>query len=655
MTRVKPLPSPPARSLAWLPAALALLLASFAWCARVQRSAPLWWSVVGVALALLSWWGVLMAWRRRAGRPLVTEVVPPVRQHYVQAVVQLLLYGYWGYWWVADGVRPIYDQAPLILAQLVFLYAFDGLWQWSRGRAWRLASGPVPIVLSTNLFIWFRDDWFVWQFVMITVGLWGKEFVRWTRDGRRTHVFNPSGFGLMCAASVLIATGTTDLTWAKPLAAELGVAHIFVVLFVLGLVVQFCFAVTLMTLSAALVMIACNLLYTELTGVYLFASSNLPAAAFLGLLLLMTDPSTSPRSNVGRAIFGCGYGLGYVVFFELLGAIGAPELYAKLYPVPLLNLTVRALDRFATRGRVGRLEHAWRHGLPARVGNWLHMAIWAGTFVTMLATGYVEAPHPGDSVAFWKRARHEGRHDAERKLVMVVGSRAKAPNVPAAERAAACNELGILSLTADTSADAASRARQAAQWFAEGAALGGDAATINLVQHFLANFVHRSDPELARALQRCQQLAMAGDGHAAYLIGVAVEYGAGVAPDAIGALGMYRRMGHADALAAEAAARIALRTGQGRVVAPFVAALERGVAVHRPASCYQLAFLCWRGLGVPADPARAASLLQSARSLGYQPALAVELESDARPPSYVLPRRKQIGYPEWATAFPLNG
>ena len=154
----------------------------------------------------------------------------------------------------------------------------------------------VPIVLSTNLFIWFRDDWFVWQFAMVTAGLLGKEFIKWTREGRRTHVFNPSGFGLACAATVLIATNSVDLTWAKPLATTIEVPGIYLFIFGIGLIVQYFFRVTLMTFAAAAVMIGAGLLYTQVTGVYLFASSNLPAAAFLGLHLLMTDPSTSPRT-----------------------------------------------------------------------------------------------------------------------------------------------------------------------------------------------------------------------------------------------------------------------------------------------------------------------------------------------------------------------
>src|SRR5690606_9886746 len=109
---------------------------------------------------------------------------------------------------------------------------------------------------------------FVFQFAMVSAGLLGKEFVRWTREGRRTHVFNPSGFGLACAATVLIATGTTDLTWAKPLATTIEVPGIYLFIFALGLVVQHFFRVTLMTFAAVLVMVGINVAYTQATGVY---------------------------------------------------------------------------------------------------------------------------------------------------------------------------------------------------------------------------------------------------------------------------------------------------------------------------------------------------------------------------------------------------
>ena len=104
----------PSKRLGWLPAALALLLGAFALCPRVQRSEHLWWAFVGVSAALVGWWAALRLVRRARGGGLETLVIPPVRQHYIQACVQLVLYGYWGWMWVVDGVRPKkYVRVPM--------------------------------------------------------------------------------------------------------------------------------------------------------------------------------------------------------------------------------------------------------------------------------------------------------------------------------------------------------------------------------------------------------------------------------------------------------------------------------------------------------------------------------------------------------------
>ena len=82
-----------------------------------------------------------------------------------------------------------------------------------RGRGaqpFGVGFGPFPIVFSTNLFLWFKDDWFLFQFLLIAVGFLGKAFVRWERDGRRVHIFNPSAFALALFSLVLIVTGTTS-------------------------------------------------------------------------------------------------------------------------------------------------------------------------------------------------------------------------------------------------------------------------------------------------------------------------------------------------------------------------------------------------------------------------------------------------------------
>ena len=76
----------------------------------------------------------------------------------------------------------------------LFAYAFDALLAWSRRDTYTLGFGPFPIIFSTNLFLWFKPDWFYLQFLMMAVGFAAKELIRWNKDGRRVHIFNPSSF-----------------------------------------------------------------------------------------------------------------------------------------------------------------------------------------------------------------------------------------------------------------------------------------------------------------------------------------------------------------------------------------------------------------------------------------------------------------------------
>ena len=57
---------------------------------------------------------------------------------------------------------------------------------------------PLGILLQTVVLpaYVFLGLWFLLQFVMLAVAALGKEFLRWQRDGRSTHIFNPSAFGL---------------------------------------------------------------------------------------------------------------------------------------------------------------------------------------------------------------------------------------------------------------------------------------------------------------------------------------------------------------------------------------------------------------------------------------------------------------------------
>ena len=268
-----------------LPFFLTLCLMLFLLDPEIYVNIQLRWSFWGVSLSLLIWQLWLLYRSAAVGRSLEIQI-RITRAHYVQAMVQLCIYLYWGWYW-----RSVYDQATLILAQLVFAYVFDMLLCWSRRSQWILGFGQFPIVLSTNLFLWFKDDWFIWQFAMIAVGQLGKEFFRWTKDGRVTHIFNPSGFSLTVFSIGLLATGNTELTWGREIAKTLlSPDSIYVVIFLLGLVVQYFFSVTLMTLAAVTALYLLNVIYTSATGVYYFIDINIPIAVFLGLHLLVTDP-----------------------------------------------------------------------------------------------------------------------------------------------------------------------------------------------------------------------------------------------------------------------------------------------------------------------------------------------------------------------------
>ena len=180
--------------------------------APVHQSPRLFWSFLGTGAALLAWNGVLLVSARRQHRRFTLEIVLR-KQHYVQALAHTSIFLYWGWYW-----RTVYESAYLIVAQILFAYAFDLLLAWSRRDAATLGFGPFPIVFSTNLFLWFRQDWFYLQFLMIACGFAGKQLIRWTRDGQRTHVFNPSAFSLTVFSLALILTSASDITWGQDIA-----------------------------------------------------------------------------------------------------------------------------------------------------------------------------------------------------------------------------------------------------------------------------------------------------------------------------------------------------------------------------------------------------------------------------------------------------
>jgi len=423
--------SPPSLPLALSPAlAIGLLLVSLV--PRIQQSSTLRASFWSAALALLAWQAVLFVRRARDGDGSPTYVTVLRPQHYLQASVQVAVFAYWGYYW-----RPVYEMAWLVAGQLIFAYAFDMLLAWTRRDTYVLGFGPFPIIFSTNLFLWFRDDWFYLQFLMIAVGFMGKAFVRWQRDGRSSHIFNPSAFSLGLFSLVLIATNTTDLTWGQDIATTLTLApRIYLFLFLIGLVVMYAFSITLVAGCAAATLFGLSALYSTVAGVPYFIDSEIPTAVFLGLHLLVTDPTTSPRTALGKSVFGVLYGLGVFGLYALLGALGVPTFYDKLLCVPLLNLSVQRIDALVHAIQRRPAWSRWDPGWAPSQANLAFIGVWIVFFGVMTAAGATDGRHRGDALPFWQRACADARYQACERLIQLESSYC------ADNSGWACNELG---------------------------------------------------------------------------------------------------------------------------------------------------------------------------------------------------------------------
>lgn len=390
------------------------IFAAFLALPKVHDNRVLLWTFVtitGLLAAAILWLSRDVAAKGR----ILTYNFEPRAVHYVQFSMHSLIFAYWGWYW-----PEVYRHIPLILAQVAFSYVLNMLVGWWRRDNWTLGFGPIPIIFSTNLFMWFRDDWFYLQFLMVALGVFGKEFLTWQRDGRRVHIFNPSAFGLFCFSVMLLITHKTSITWGEQIALSFhSPPNMYLEIFCVGLVVQALFSVTLVTLCAAASLFALNLAYTRATGVYYFIDSTIPPAVFLGLHLLVTDPATSPKSTSGKIAFGAAYGGSVFGLYTLLGMLGMPTFYDKLLCVPPLNLTVKVLD-FAGRKIDDWFRRLLQHaGALARVAAWnpkqanyAFMSIWILLFVTVSATGFLTHDHPGKSIDFWRNACEAGKHNA---------------------------------------------------------------------------------------------------------------------------------------------------------------------------------------------------------------------------------------------------
>lgn len=334
-------------------------------------------------------------------RPPKTLTITPwfKTNHYLQAIVQVGLFSWWFVGWPRVG-----DQIPLILVQLVFALSLDMLLGWWRWGQWRAGFGVVPPTLSINLFLWFDDSHFYLQLAMVTVGIASKELIKWTRNGVRIHIFNPSAFALTVFSLGLIFTGAWDITHGEEISTYLGTSpYMYVAMAVASLLVQWTHPVILITISSVLTVVGLGAIYFLITGTYLFIDTAIPIAVFLGMLLLVTDPTTTPHTHMGRLLTGVLYGISIVVFYIWFKAIGVPAFFDKLLILPVLNLITPLIERVAERQNWDR----WWRGLATAKAQRLHQVVWVVVFLAVVPR--LEA-HPGHDPEFWRTACAEGRY-----------------------------------------------------------------------------------------------------------------------------------------------------------------------------------------------------------------------------------------------------
>lgn len=437
-------------------------------------------SIAGAALFLLAW-SVLLFGVLRRGQKMTLEIVLR-RQHYLQACQQGAVILYWGYYW-----REVYHAAPLIAAQLLFAYGFDSLLSWTHRRKFMLGFGPFPIIFSINLFLWFKDDWFYWQFAMVAIGFVAKEFLRWTRDGVNTHIFNPSSFPLAVASALLLITNASQTTWGFDVATtQFYPPHMYLAIFLFAMPGQFLFGVTTMTMSAVVTTFVFSAIYFTATGAYFFSDSHVPIAVFLGMHLLFTDPSTSPRTELGRIMYGVLYGLSTCVLYSVLIRAGMPGFYDKLLQVPLLNLSAGLIDRMARSPVLQNIDPAtWGRALVARRRHLAYIGVWILAFGAMSASGHLGDKHPGQYVTFWEKACAANAPFACEDLYYLQDGYCEDGS------AWACNELGIL-LT-----ERYDNRGRAALVFERACKLGFSAGCDNTVAIAQGNMFRRDAPTLA--------------------------------------------------------------------------------------------------------------------------------------------------------------
>lgn len=258
--------------------------------------------------------------------------------------MQLSVYVYWGFFY-----SEVLERAHWIALQIPFAYGFHFALVKLRHRPYRLSLSLLPIVFSLNFFAWFREHYMWAQFALVAAGILGKEFLTRTIDGKTTHIFNPSALPLCILSLIIVIVGTEPWLMTQDLVASfLLVPHFFLYVFAVGSISQWFAGTTLIAFGSIFTLLSAFFLSLGLTGTPLLTAAIHPSV-FLAITLLITDPATTPKTSMGRLLFGVGYGISIIVGYGLLSIAPAPTHLDKVLFVPLLNYLAPKFDDWGAK------------------------------------------------------------------------------------------------------------------------------------------------------------------------------------------------------------------------------------------------------------------------------------------------------------------
>lgn len=252
------------------------------------------------------------------------------------------------YWYLSRNSEAVAHYAPYILLQLGFAFVIDILISALRYKSIRIGFSVFPIVLSINLFLWFKPSYFYLQLLTITLAITLKHVWTWTWDGKRSHIFNPSGIALAVASVIALIMGARQSMLLESIIDAYQASRPDVFLFVLavGLISQSLGRVIFVSAGTLMTLFSLSVLSIGLTGMPLMNHPWIDPSVFVGITLLVTDPSTTPKRWPAQLVAGGLYAVALLGFYGLLSALQEPGYFAKVLAVPLVNLTAPYFDRW---------------------------------------------------------------------------------------------------------------------------------------------------------------------------------------------------------------------------------------------------------------------------------------------------------------------